>query len=82
MHEQAFPFIHRPSFDVNQTSLLVTIALTSIGACYSEREGAHEFATAMAELNRRLLLFMACRSKSKTVWMLTPILRASTILTV
>lgn len=54
----SFPFIHRPSFDVNKNSLLVTLGMVSIGACYSEREGAHDFATALAELNRRLLLFM------------------------
>lgn len=62
MYQQSFAFIHRPSFDVNKSSILVTLAMVSIGACYSEREGAHGFATALAELNRRLLLFMACKT--------------------
>ena len=69
MQTEYFPFIQRPTFNVNKTSLPVTLALVSIGVCYSDREGAHEFATALAELNRRLLLFMACST------LLNPLMR-------
>jgi len=56
--KQYLSFVHRPAFDINKNPLVVSIALGSIGACYSVREGAHDFASAVAELNLRLLLFM------------------------
>ncbi|RFU25958.1 hypothetical protein B7463_g10388, partial [Scytalidium lignicola] len=55
---QTLPIIHRPTFDPGE-SLIVTLAIISIGACHSDLEGCDVFASAVSELTRRLLVFMA-----------------------
>ena len=54
---QNVPIIHRPTFDPGKDHIL-TLAIASIGACYSGLEGAFSFSNALAELTRRLLLYM------------------------
>ncbi|KAH8891122.1 hypothetical protein GQ53DRAFT_649314 [Thozetella sp. PMI_491] len=56
--DKFFPFIHRPTFDPAKDFVL-TLAMSVIGACYSGYPSARSFATALSELTRRLLLFMA-----------------------
>ncbi|KAL6228769.1 fungal-specific transcription factor domain-containing protein [Aspergillus navahoensis] len=51
-------FIHQPTFDPGK-DLVVTLAMISIGACYTEFAGAKAFSITLSELIRRLLVFMA-----------------------
>lgn len=50
--------IYQPTFDPGKDPV-VTLAVVSIGACYTNFAGAKSFSTALSELIRRLLLFMA-----------------------
>lgn len=50
--------IHQPTFDPGK-DLVVTLAMISIGACYSELTDAKQFSVALSELIKRLLVFMA-----------------------
>lgn len=52
-----YPIIHRPTF-VPEESLVVTLGIVSIGACFSGITGCHAFANSLSELNRRLLIFL------------------------
>ncbi|KAF2099256.1 hypothetical protein NA57DRAFT_55232 [Rhizodiscina lignyota] len=52
-------FVHRPTFDASsQDCVPLVLAMASIGACFTNFEGAKPFAHCLSELNRRLLLFM------------------------
>ncbi|KAK5040505.1 hypothetical protein LTS07_001003 [Exophiala sideris] len=50
--------LHQPTFDPGK-DLVVTLAMVSIGACYSDITGAKQFSIALSELVKRLLVFMA-----------------------
>jgi hypothetical protein len=50
--------VHQPTFDPGK-DLVLTLAMVSIGACYSELPGAKAFSIALCELIRRLLIFLA-----------------------
>ncbi|KAH0839188.1 hypothetical protein FOPE_05317 [Fonsecaea pedrosoi] len=50
--------IHQPTFDPGR-DLVLTLAMISIGACYSDLPGAKAFSIVLSELVRRLLIFMA-----------------------
>ncbi|OQV01808.1 Fungal specific transcription factor domain-containing protein [Cladophialophora immunda] len=50
--------VHQPTFDPGR-DLVLTLAMVSIGACYSDLPGAKVFSIVLSELIRRLLIFMA-----------------------
>ena len=50
--------VHQPTFDPGK-DLVVTLAMISIGACYTNLSGAKAFSNALSELIHRLLVFMA-----------------------
>ncbi|KIY04070.1 uncharacterized protein Z520_00762 [Fonsecaea multimorphosa CBS 102226] len=52
------PIIHQATFDPSD-DLTVTLAIASIGACYTHYNNAKAFSSTLSELNRRLLLFLA-----------------------
>ncbi|OQU95517.1 Fungal specific transcription factor domain-containing protein [Cladophialophora immunda] len=52
------PVVHRPTFDP-VLEPVVTLAMVTLGACYTNFGGALAFANALSELVRRLLVFMA-----------------------
>lgn len=56
------PIIHRPTFDPSE-NLIVTLAVVSLGAPYSNFKGCQAFAISLSELNRRLILFMVRLSR-------------------
>ncbi|KAI1612315.1 fungal-specific transcription factor domain-containing protein [Exophiala viscosa] len=49
-------FIHQPTFDPTNAPVVLVLAMTSIGACFTNIDGAQAFAKATAELSRRMLL--------------------------
>lgn len=51
------PVVHRPTFDPAREPV-VTLAMATLGACYTGFEGAQPWANALSELVRRLLIFM------------------------
>lgn len=54
---QTFTVIHRPTFDPSKFPVL-TLAMASVGACYSNFGEAHRFSNSLSELVRRLLTYM------------------------
>lgn len=53
------PMIHRPTFSVATCPTIVLVSMASIGASYSELEGAKVFADTLSELCKRTLTWMA-----------------------
>ncbi|ETN36192.1 uncharacterized protein HMPREF1541_08469 [Cyphellophora europaea CBS 101466] len=51
------PVIHQPTFDPGK-DLIVTLAIISIGSCYTNLENARNFAVCLSELLGRLLSYM------------------------
>lgn len=56
--QQVVNFIHQPTFDPTNAPVVLLLAVTSIGACFTNMEGAQAFSKATAELSRRMLLVM------------------------
>ncbi|RFU28956.1 hypothetical protein B7463_g7391, partial [Scytalidium lignicola] len=54
-----WPIIHRPTFKVKETPLILVLSMACIGACYSDIEKSGEFANTLAELCRRSAGWMA-----------------------
>ncbi|OAP56474.1 hypothetical protein AYL99_09653 [Fonsecaea erecta] len=50
--------VHQPTFDPGR-DLVLTLAVVSVGACYSDLQGAKAFSIVLSELVRRLLIFVA-----------------------
>ncbi|KAI5807707.1 fungal-specific transcription factor domain-containing protein [Peziza echinospora] len=53
------PMIHRPTFKVENCPSILLVAMASIGASYSDVEGAKNFADGLSELCKRALAWMA-----------------------
>ncbi|KAF8474190.1 fungal-specific transcription factor domain-containing protein [Kalaharituber pfeilii] len=53
------PMIHRPTFRVENCPSILLVAMASIGASYSDIEGAKGFADGLSELCKRALTWMA-----------------------
>lgn len=63
-------FVHRPTFDASsQQCVPLVLAMATIGACFTELEGAKPFAHCLSELNRRLLM---CMSERETLYLRAP----------
>lgn len=52
------PMIHRPTFSTETCPTIVLVAMASIGASYSDVEGAKVFADTLSELCKRTLTWM------------------------
>lgn len=52
------PMIHRPTFSTETCPTIVLVAMASIGASYSDVEGAKAFADTLSELCKRTLTWM------------------------
>ncbi|KAK5052691.1 hypothetical protein LTR84_002557 [Exophiala bonariae] len=55
--DQHCPVVHRPTFDPAREPA-VTLAMVTLGACFTSFSGAPAFSNALSELVRRLLIFM------------------------
>lgn len=55
--DQHCPVVHRPTFDPAREPA-VTLAMVTLGACFTSFEGGQAFSNALSELVRRLLVFM------------------------
>ncbi|RVX69951.1 hypothetical protein B0A52_05786 [Exophiala mesophila] len=55
----AVSFVHRPTFDPNGAPELLVLVIASIGARFTRLSGAPQFATALAEIVRRLSISAA-----------------------
>lgn len=55
--DQHCPVVHRPTFDPAQEPA-VTLAMVTLGACFTSFSGAPAFSNALSELVRRLLIFL------------------------
>ncbi|RPB25211.1 hypothetical protein L211DRAFT_783418 [Terfezia boudieri ATCC MYA-4762] len=53
------PMIHKPTFRVEKCPSILLVAMASIGASYSDIEGAKGFADGLSELCKRALTWMA-----------------------
>ena len=58
------PMIHKPTFRVEKCPSILLVAMASIGASYSDIEGAKGFADGLSELCKRALTWMV-RSSSR-----------------
>lgn len=52
------PMIHKPTFEVEKCPSILLVAMASIGASYSDIEGAKGFADGLSELCKRALTWM------------------------
>ncbi|KAK4945326.1 hypothetical protein LTR10_015485 [Elasticomyces elasticus] len=71
-------FIHQPTFDPTNAPVVLILAMTSIGACFTNMDGAQAFAKATAELSRRMLL--ATEEQSTQLFRTEPYLTSQILL--
>ncbi|KAI1634876.1 fungal-specific transcription factor domain-containing protein [Biscogniauxia mediterranea] len=55
---QICPILHRPTFDPGE-SIIVTLAVVSLGACFTKFAQSRTLSDSISEINRRLLLYMS-----------------------